>query len=352
MADSTQPQPTNNPTTAGDLLTLQQQLIPDLLHTMQKRYRILHQLRLAQPVGRRALAQQLQTTERILRAEVEFLKDQGLLLMETAGMQLTPAGENLLDRLAGTLHDLGGLADKERRLAARLGLAHVRIVPGDADTDPLVQKALGLATADFLKKNLRRGDTLAVTGGTTVAAVADAMPKTPLAAEVVPARGGLGSDMEFQANTIAARLAAKLGGTYRLLHVPDLLGDEAGEYPSFTNDPQTQETLQRIRSARMVVHGIGQAIPMARRRRLPEARIDELAAQGAVAEAFGYYLDRAGGIVHAMNTVGLRMQDLQGMERIIAVAGGRSKGEAIAAVAQGCPMHVLITDEAAADAML
>lgn len=337
-------------TVQNELLALQQQLLPDLLDVMKKRYRILHHIFLTQPIGRRALAQQLQTTERILRGEVDFLKDQGLLVAETVGMHLTDRGQKLLEELADVMREVEGVAEKERRLADRLGLKEVRIVAGDADSDPLVKKALGHAAADLLRSLLAPGDILAVTGGTTVAAVADSMPRTQLGVEVVPARGGLGENMEFQANTIASRLAVLLGGKYRLLHAPDQLSDDA--YQSLIGDPQVEETLAMIRRARIVVHGIGQAIPMGRRRKLSESKIEELATQGAIAEAFGYYFDPNGNIVHAMNTVGLKMSDLQQIERILAVAGGGSKAEAILAVARGCPLQMLVTDEAVADAIL
>ncbi|MGZ6507364.1 MAG: sugar-binding transcriptional regulator, partial [Tumebacillaceae bacterium] len=250
-----------------ELLALQQQLVPDLLLTLKKRYRILQHLYLTQPIGRRALAQQLQTTERILRAEVDFLKDQGLLSVETVGMHLTESGQKVLDDLAQYMRQIEGLADKERRLAERLGLLEVRIVSGDTSVDPLGTKALGLAAAEYLKSILHSGDTLAVTGGTTIAAIAEAMPRTALGVEVLPARGGIGENMEFQANMIASRFAAKLGGTYRMLHAPDILSEEGMQ--TMLAEPQVQETLERIRRARIVVHGIGQAIHMAKRRRLP-----------------------------------------------------------------------------------
>ncbi len=46
---------------------------------------------------------------------------------------------------------------------------------------------------------------------------------------VIPARGGLGRDVNTQSNSIAAKLAEKLGGAYRLLYVPDGLEEEALE---------------------------------------------------------------------------------------------------------------------------
>jgi central glycolytic genes regulator len=49
-----------------------------------------------------------------------------------------------------------------------------------------------------------------------------------------------------------------------------------------------------------------------------------------------------------MPTVGIRLEDLLHIEVIIGVAGGKSKGEAIASVLLHGQEDVLVTDEAAA----
>jgi len=61
-------------------IEIQKRLLPDLLTVMQKRYYILQYIKNMQPVGRRSLAVSLGLTERVLRSEVEFLKDQQLVL--------------------------------------------------------------------------------------------------------------------------------------------------------------------------------------------------------------------------------------------------------------------------------
>jgi central glycolytic genes regulator len=100
------------------------------------------------------------------------------------------------------------------------------------------------------------------------------------------------------------------------------------------------------------VHGIGDAKTMALRRKSPREVIEQLERTGAVGEAFGYYFNRSGEIVHRIQTVGLQLQDLVHVEKIVAIAGGASKAEAISAI---CPMlskETLITDEGAACAIL
>ncbi len=49
-----------------------------------------------------------------------------------------------------------------------------------------------------------------------------------------------------------------------------------------------------------------------------------------------------------MQTVGLRLEDIVKTEVVIGVAGGKSKGEAIAAIMRFGHNDVLVTDEAAA----
>ena len=166
----------------------------------------------------------------------------------------------------------------------------------------------------------------------------------------VPARGGLGESVEFQANTIASAMAKKIGGQYRLLHVPDFLSEDA--YLSLIDEPNVKEIVTVIRQARIVIHGIGDAVRMAQRRKLDESTIEDLKKDGALAEAFGYYFNREGHVVHKMHTVGLRLEDIQQTDTVIAVAGGRSKGEAIRAIMKFGHEDILVTDEAAAKIIL
>src|SRR5690606_29219044 len=143
---------------------------------------------------------------------------------------------------------------------------------------------------------LKANDVLAVTGGSTLAEVARSLPSATPAQDivVVPARGGLGEEVELQANTVAAAIADRLGGAYRLLHVPDDLGEEA--MSTISMEPKIKALIELIRSARVVLHGIGTAEEMARRRGLAPEYVALLDEGGAVGEAFGYYFDRAGRI--------------------------------------------------------
>ncbi|CAM3954307.1 sugar-binding transcriptional regulator [Alicyclobacillus pomorum] len=333
-------------------LSVARRIVPELIETLQERAWMLHRIRLLQPIGRRALAVELATTERVLRAEVEFLRQQGLIVSAPAGMSLTEEGNALLDELDKVLATIEGRAELSARLSRVLGIQTVYIVSGNSDQEAWVKDTLGYQAGVQLRELLREDDVLAVTGGTTMAAVARMMPKkgSELPLKVVPARGGLGESVYAQANTIAEELADKLGGTSVMLHVPDRLSTETLEI--LMQEPQVQQRLQEVRNATVVVHGIGDAVQMAKRRQLSAEEIQLLRENDAVAEAFGYYFNRAGQIVYAMTTVGLRLDDLADMRLVIGVAGGSSKAAAIAAAAKAYKIDVLVTDEGAAREIL
>jgi len=334
------------------LIDAQKKLLPDLLETMQKRYQILQYIRLMQPIGRRVLAANLGLSERVLRSEVEFLKEQSLIDVSSAGMSLTLEGNELLETLEDVMKEVLGLKDLENKIKNILQIKSVIIIAGDSDRSPWVKKEMGRACVACMKEKLASNSIVAVTGGTTLAAVAEMMTPDPKQSDVlfVPARGGLGEDVKNQANTICAKMAEQAKGNYRLLHVPDQLSNEA--YQSMIEEPWIKEVLQLIRSATMVVHGIGDAMTMAKRRKTPPDELGKIEKNNAVAEAFGYYFNQEGEVVHKVKTIGIQLEDVEKADFVIAVAGGSSKAKAIKAYVKQAQNSILITDEGAAKELL
>ncbi|MFC5471473.1 sugar-binding transcriptional regulator [Cohnella suwonensis] len=334
------------------IVDIQKKLLPDLLQVMEKRYDILHRINLAGMIGRRTLAANVDMTERVLRAELELLRAQGLLDMAPSGMTLSASGKQLVEEMEPIVKELFGLSDMEDRMREAFGLKRVIIVPGNSDESDHTKMELGRAGSRVLRTSLSSGDVVAVMGGSTMARMASQFSNPSQLKDnwFVPARGGLGESVDYQANTIAAELAKRTGARYRMLHVPDHLSEEA--YQTIMQEPNVREVVDMIRGARIVVHGIGDAVTMARRRKLSEETKEELVKDGALAEAFGYYFDRTGKVVHRMATAGLRLDDIEAAGLVIGIAGGQSKGEAIASVMRFGHDDVLVTDEAAASEAL
>ncbi|GAB3057335.1 sugar-binding transcriptional regulator [Virgibacillus ainsalahensis] len=334
------------------LIEAQKKLLPDLLKVMQQRYSILHSIDRFQPIGRRGIVENTKLTERHVRGEIDFLQKQGLLHVTTKGMYMTKEGKLILDELAVFMSEITGLNVLEKRIKEKLHVENVIIVPGNSDKDEWVKQEMGKACAAFLRTIVKPQSTIAVTGGSTVAAVADIM--TPIDEKndylFVPARGGVGEKMENQASRIAAEMAQKTNGDYRLLYVPDPISETA--YQTLIDEPSIREMLQIIRNAGIVLHGVGDALTMAARRKTSDEVITKLKTNNAVSEAFGYYFDADGSVVYKVKTVGLQLEDLDAIEHVITIAGGKSKGKAIASYFQQGKSDMLITDEAAAEQIL
>jgi central glycolytic genes regulator len=329
-----------------DTLRFLNEIVPEAMELLKNRYAILSAIQFNQPVGRRALAEKLKASERVLRKELEFMHRGGLLTVSTAGVSLTDKALEALQQAQYFVREALGLTLLEERLAVRLGLDRMIIVPGDSDEDRVVLLNMGRAAAQLLSENLKPQSVVAVTGGWTVAGVAGMVNGHFPGVTVVPARGGLGEKVETQANTIAARLAERLGGSHKMLHIPESLDPKALE--SLLNDTRIKKTVAIIRSADILLYGIGRADIMARRRGLNSNNRARLLTKGAVSEALGNYFNGRGELVGRAPSFGIEISDQPNLSLSLAVAGGSSKAEAIMAALRKSKGQVLVTDEGAA----
>jgi central glycolytic genes regulator len=322
-------------------------LAPELVDTARTRFEILEAVALMAPVGRRALASHLDLPERAVRGEADRLRDLGLIHFAPDGMHLTAQGEEVLGEIRTGL-DLLFAEPLAERIRNESGVPSVMVVSGDSVGDEVSRRALYRKTMQYLSILLRDGITLAVMGGSTMAGVASqaqAAGRGLPSLLVVPARGGLGEDMEFQANTVAARMARGLGARHRLLHWPDDMPCDA--LPAM-GDRRLGDWMDSVRHADVLLYGVGRSDEMARRRSLPPDVLARIRARGAVAEALGYYFDRRGNMVYAASGLGLELESLLAVNKRVLVAGGANKAEAVLAVARGCRPTAMILDESAA----
>ena len=240
----------------------------------------------------------------------------------------------------------------EEKIKSLLNLKKVIIVPGDVEENSLVLKDLGKACANYVKDVLEDNSIVALTGGSTLKEVVEAFPKiTNLSnIQVVPARGGMGKKVETQANTLAATLAKKLNGTYKMLHISENLSLDIVD--TLLKEEAVKAVIDAIHKADVLMYGIGNAVQMARKRGVPEKEIDNLINNGAVGEAFGCYFSRDSKIISEATTIGIKINQAKKIKTHIAVAGGKNKVESIIATEFNDFTGVLVTDEAAANGIL
>ena len=330
-----------------EMLELQRKIVPELVEVLEKRYNVLRTIYYNQPIGRRMLASELNLGERIVRNEIDLLKLQNLIEINAPGMTVTKDGQKVLEGLKEFIHKIKGLNDIEKSIKSFLGLKDVVIVPGNVEDNPSTLKELGKAAANYVKSIIRDNDIIAITGGSTVKEVVEAFPKINNVSNilVIPARGGMGRKVESQANYLAASLANKIDGTYKLLHIPENVSSAVLE--GLLKENQIKEVIDNISNADILIYGIGNAIHMAKKRGLAEKHISKLEKLGAVGEAFGCYFNKNSEVVSENTPIGININNAKKINTHIAVAAGENKVEAIIATEMNNSNAVLVTDEAA-----
>lgn len=326
-------------------------MAPDLMGTLKERYLLLRHISDAEPVGRRSLAALSGLSERVVRAHVDVLRRSGIVRFTTMGIALEPEGRRLMPDLLACFLRLNNVDDMQRRLREALHLKDVYIVPGNSDTDAAACEEMGRQGALLLNDLLTHGSVIAISGGSTMAEVARCLPESTAGPVIVPARGGMGNHVELQANYIAASVAVKTHGTYRMMHIPDGLSPSALRLLLDT-DEQARENVVLAQQAQVVLFGIGRADTMAKRRGLTTPETKSLMELMACGEALGCYCSLDGHVVHVTSNAGISLQDIKKHPHAIAVAGGASKAEAIVAVMRACHTGILVTDEGAAERIL
>ena len=330
-------------------------LVPELIQVAQERYSILQQISELKPVGRHLLAVSTKLSEITIRTHLTIMKEQGLIEIHPSGITLSRKGETLLLSFFDALYKDPTVEEMEEELTKILSMEKVIVIKGDSNSSNDTQKNIGYQMAYELTRAIRDDSIVAVGGGPILSRMTELLPQladsSSMKVTVVPVRGGFGAEIGYQANMIAAKTAKKLGGNYKLLHVPD------GISPNLIRRireevPDTAEVESLIHRADVLAISIENARDMAKIHKLPLHVCERLHDEGVCGETLGLYADINGKIRYQMYNLGLSSDDLQSVSHVLIAAGGKNKGEAILAMARAGVRGVLITDEGAGKQIL
>lgn len=321
---------------------------PEMEELLPLRFNLLNSIKFNQPVGRRMLSGTMGYTERVVRRECDILKDNNLIDYYPDGMRLTQKGLEVLEALTEVFYKINGINILENELATKLAIKKVIVGSVGIQDENVSLNEIGYEAAKYLSTLIEEKSIIGLTGGSSIEKVingykSDWVPFKGKDIMIVPARGGLGNKNEYQANTLAERLANKLGAQYQMLYTQDNLSKATIE--ELKNEPNIRKILDNISKLDILLFGIGQAKVMANRRVLDQEEIDQIMSKGAVAESFGYYFNKDGEIVYEISTIGIDLDKFKQLKHVIAVAGGVDKTEAIIAISKLNPNLVLVTDE-------
>ncbi|HEV7993450.1 MAG TPA: sugar-binding transcriptional regulator [Gemmatimonadaceae bacterium] len=248
----------------------------------------------------------------------------------------------------------------ETRLEERFGLGVARVVPVETGTSAeLLRRQIGATAAGFLARSVQPGETIGLAWGTTLSAMVQAM--APLATEnvhVVQTLGGIGPPAaEAYAAELVRKLAQLLGAAPILFPTPGVVAT-AEVRDVLRNDPHVQAALKHFDTLDTVYVGIG-AIgtnPVLNDgRSLPADTHASLVEAGAVGDIALRFFDADGAPVHTSlddRILGITAEQLHKVPRVVAVAGGADKVDAILAALKSKMVDVLITDHDTAEELV
>ncbi|MCL6431090.1 MAG: sugar-binding transcriptional regulator [Anaerolineae bacterium] len=252
-------------------------------------------------------------------------------------------------------------ADLERALESRFGLDEAVVVAANGEDRRSLLQALGPAAAACLVRGLQGNEVIGLTWGTSVLSAVDAAPSRNWPElRVVQVIGGLGQpEADVHGAELVHRLAHSLGGRPRVLPAPGIVPSRLVR-DALLADPQIADTLRLAARAHAALVGIGvvtapDSVVRQAGTILTDAEISELEARGAVGDIALRFFDAQGRpIEHEINerVVGLDLEQIRRLPRVIGVAGGPQKLEAIRGALRGRLISTLVTDEQTATRLL
>jgi DNA-binding transcriptional regulator LsrR (DeoR family) len=252
------------------------------------------------------------------------------------------------------------LFELEERLKAVFGLQEAIVIPAVGDSSRSLLNALGTVAADYLLSRLREGDVLAITPGTTVQAVAQAMDSTRACQIViVPILGALQGPIESDMNYLANHMAEKLNAKAYQLHAPAFV--ETRETSEIVKSVgPVKDILEIARHASIALLGVGTVDPEASRfvqfTALSAENLKNIAENcGGVGEISAHVYDIEGrpcANEYAERVIGLSLAEIKKIPFRIGVAATAAKALPIYGALRGGYLNALITDEAAARGVL
>jgi DNA-binding transcriptional regulator LsrR (DeoR family) len=252
----------------------------------------------------------------------------------------------------------------EQALIERFGLqdAYVLCTTAEMREDEALY-GVGRLAAGYLQRvisNMAPHTAIGTAWGTGAHAAISVLPEErSCQIDVVQLLGSVSvSDPLIDGPDLARMLAAKLGGRHYDLHAPVLV-EQPALRAMLVDEPSLREGLQRGRSVALAITGIGTMVEEAssflRAGHLTGAQLAHLRELGIVGESCGRFFDAHGrheGFAINERVVGIALDDLRKIPRVIAIARGLPKVLSILGALRGGFMSVLATDDVTARGIL
>jgi DNA-binding transcriptional regulator LsrR (DeoR family) len=254
--------------------------------------------------------------------------------------------------------EIGACIALEEQIAKRYGLSYCHVAP-DFDDESLPLKTLALAGSRYLKQALLSGEhkMIGFGHGRTLAASAAMLPRVNVPdVKLVSLLGGLSRRYATTPFDVIHKLADRTGAEAYVLPLP-FYANTIEDRAVFLEQRGVRPVLDMGVEATLRFVGIGGMEPDASMLSAGMAEQDEFEEArraGGVAEVLGHIFEASGRVIEtglSARALSMGATDI-GRHDTVAIAGGRSKAEAIQAVLASGLISGLITDERTARALV
>ncbi|NLS18744.1 sugar-binding transcriptional regulator [Rhizobium sp. P40RR-XXII] len=257
---------------------------------------------------------------------------------------------------------VGTYSELEGALRAKYGLPEAIVVECTEDRDGAIMARIGEAAAHLLEVTLAPGEIIGVSSWsqTIFKMVENIHPqKSAQAKYVVQTLGGMGDpSVQTHATQLTTRLARLTGAEPKLLPVQGVTTSREAKL-LMQSDPFVRETMDLFGSITLAIVGIGAVEPselLARSGNIFSSReLADLAEAGAVGDISLRFFNKDGRPVKTPldeRVIGFPLEDLERVDRVIALAGGTKKTAAIAGALRIGVIDTLITDKFSAERLI
>lgn len=255
----------------------------------------------------------------------------------------------------------GIYSEVEGRLEAKYRVQEVIVAEvRDAESPEMLSRELGAAAASYLLRVISDDEIIGIAWGYTISGMVTALEaKAYPNVHVVQMTGGIGKpESETYATELCHRMARLLSCKLVLLPAPGVVMDQRMR-EVYLADNHIQMAISLFSKITLAFVGVGSPTSHTILARdssiLTQEDLTDVLHHQAVGDIALRFIDEHGQLVSSemdQRVIGIDLDQLKKIPRVVGVAGGSTKVEAIRGALRGGLLDVLITDRATAEALL
>ncbi|SHE79183.1 DNA-binding transcriptional regulator LsrR, DeoR family [Seinonella peptonophila] len=260
-----------------------------------------------------------------------------------------------------TIHDDGfDLTEWEQQIASYYHLRDVVIVSTEDMNAEAALTTLGRAAAQFVSKAIRGAEVIGVSWGKSLHEMILEYPiERRDQIKVIPLVGGIGSrKVELHSNQIAYEWAKKMNAQCESLYAPAFVESEELK-EDLIRQANIASVIEQGKSADVAIVGIGNPYEQSTLYELgylSEEDLQSLKQANVMGDIGSHYIlangQRADDLSLNRRVIGIELEGLKNIPKVIGVAAGHHKVPGIKAALRGGYLDILITDDQTAKNLL